>query len=78
MEDQIKILEEKVNVLEERINVLEVMLLKNPWEALLDDIVHEYIREHYPYADSCDTYLYFRVLDSMKEQIKTLLMGGDH
>lgn len=78
MEDQIKILEEKVNMLEERVNVLEVMLLKGPWRALLDDIVHEYIKKHYPYAGSCDTYLYLKVLDSMKEQIKTLLMGGDH
>lgn len=71
MEDQIKILEE-------RVDVLETVLLKDPWRLLLDDIVSEYIREHYPYAGSYDTDLYFRVLESMKEQIKTLLMGGNH
>lgn len=71
-------MEERIKILEERINVLETLLLKDPWEALLDDMVRAYIRDNYPYADSCDTYLYFRVLESMKEQIKTLLMGGDH
>lgn len=78
MEEQIKVLEEKIKVLEERINVLETMLLKDPWEALLDDTVRAYIRKNYPYYGSYDIDLYFRVLESMKEQIKTLLMGGDH
>ena len=71
MEDQIKILEE-------RIDVLETRLSKDLWQILLGDTVRAYIREHYPYAGSDDTDLYWRVLDSMKEQIKTLLMGGDH
>lgn len=71
-------MEEQIKILEERVNVLEVMLLKDPWETLLDDIVRAYIREHYPYCGSYDFDLYFRVLESMKEQIKTLLMRGDH
>lgn len=72
-------MEERIKILEERINVLETMLLsKDPWETLLDDTVREYIREHYPYCGSYDFDLYFRILESMKEQIKTLLMEGDH
>lgn len=71
-------MEEKIKILEERIDVLETLLLKDPWEALLDDTVRAYIREHYPHCDSYDIDLYFKVLESMKEQIKTLLMGGDH
>lgn len=75
MEDKIQILEERIDALEVRISVLEIM---DPWNTLLEDTVRAYIREHYPYADSYNTDLYFRVLESMKEQIKTLLMGGDH
>lgn len=71
-------MEEQIKILEERVNVLEVMLSKDPWETLLGDIVRVYIREHYPHDDSYDIDLYFRVLKSMKEQIKTLLMRGDH
>lgn len=71
-------MEEKIRILEERIDMLETLLLKDPWEALLDDTVRAYIREHYPYCGSYDFDLYFRILESMKEQIKTFLMGGDH
>ena len=71
-------MEDKIKILEERVAVLENMLFKNPWEILLDDIVRVYIREHYPYGGSYNTNLYSRVLESMKEQLKTLLMGGDH
>lgn len=71
-------MEEKIKILEERVNELETLLAKDPWEALLDDTVRAYIREHYPYCGSYDFDLYDRVLESMKEQIKTLLMGGDH
>lgn len=71
-------MEDKIQILEERINVLEIMLLKDPWEILLDDAVKTYIREHYPYCGSYDIDLYFKVLESMKEQIKTLLTGGNH
>lgn len=78
MEDKIQILEERIDALEQRINVFEVMLLKDPWEILLDDTVRAYIRERYPYGGSYDFVLYERVLESMKEQIKILLMGGDH
>lgn len=78
MEDKIQILEERIDMLEERISVLELMLLKDPWETLLNDTVRAYIREYYPYSDSYNIDLYFRVLESMKEQIKTLLMGGNH
>ena len=70
-------MEEKIAILEERINVLE-MRAGDPWRMLLDDIVHAYIREHYSYCGSYDADLYWRVLESMKEQIKFLLMGGDH
>lgn len=71
-------MEEQIKILEERINVLETLLLKDPWRILLGEAVSEYIKEHYPYAGSYDTDLYWRVFESMKEQIKTLLMGGDH
>lgn len=71
-------MEEQIKILEERVNVLEVTLLRDPWRILLCDIVEEYIREHYPNGGSYDTDLYFRVLESMKKQLKTLLMGGDH
>jgi len=70
-------MEEQIKILEEKVNILEALLLKNPWEILLDDIVRDYIREHYPYGNGY-TDLYSKVLESMKEQIKTLLMGGDH
>lgn len=53
-------------------------MLEDPWRILLDDAVREYIRKNYPYCGSYDFDLYDRVLESMKEQIKTLLMGGDH
>lgn len=71
-------MEEQIKILEERIDRLEALVLKDPWEVLLDDTVRDYIREHYPYCGSYDFDLYFRILESMKEQIKTLLMGGDH
>lgn len=71
-------MEERIKILEERIDRLEALVLKDPWETLLDDTVREYIREHYPYCGSYDFDLYFRILESMKEQIKTLLMRGDH
>ena len=71
-------MEEQIKILEERVNALEAMLSKNLWRILLDDIVEEYIREYYPYSGSYDTDLYSRVMESMKEQLKTLLMGGDH
>lgn len=71
-------MEEQIKILEERVNMLETLLLKDPWETLLDDAVRAYIREHYPNGGSYDTNLYFRVMESMKEQLKTLLMGGDH
>ena len=71
-------MEEQIKILEARVEVLEAVLLKDPWRILLCDVVSEYIREHYPYAGTYDTDLYFRVLESMKEQIKTLLMGEEH
>ena len=71
-------MEEQIKILEERVNELETRLSKDLWRTLLEDIVVEYIREYYPYASSYDTDLYCRVLESMKEQIKTLLMGGNH
>ena len=71
-------MEDKIKILEERVEVLEAALLRDPWRLLLDDVVSTYIREHYPYADSYDTDLYLRVLESMKEQIIALLMKGKH
>jgi len=71
-------MEEKIKILEERVNELETRLSKDLWRALLEDIVDDYIKEHYPYCGSYDTDLYWRVLESMKEQITTLLMRGDH
>lgn len=70
-------MEDRIEELERRIYMLEKMF-DNQWQLLLDDIVREYIKEYYPYGGIGDTNIYFRVLESMKEQIKTLLMGGDH
>lgn len=70
-------MENKIAELEYRICELE-RRIDDPWRPLLDGVVREYIREHYPYGGSCDADLYWRVLESMKEQIITLLMGGNH
>lgn len=70
-------MEEQIKILEERIDVLETILLRDPWEILLDDMVREYIYKKYPYCESCDGWLYARVLEEMKDKIKRILMEDE-